>query len=138
MRRPSCRHRRSAHVWVEKLEQGPEKSGFFCCLLRWSVGRHGLLRSLCIHSRQRLSISQSALTLIAFKAENVEIAKDVPCVICLFSIKGLVIFIAIPTTAFAVTIWILNALAEVNFSTCASFGQANQMVLGQDQVPSGC
>ena len=52
--------------------------------------------------------------------------------------KGLVIFIAIPTTAFAVTIWILNALAEVNFSTCASFGQANQMVLGQDQVPSGC
>jgi len=23
------------------LEQGPEKSGCFCCLLWWSVGRHG-------------------------------------------------------------------------------------------------
>ena len=36
-----CRHRRGAHDWVEKLEQGPEKSGCFCVLLRWSIDRHG-------------------------------------------------------------------------------------------------
>ena len=53
-----CRHRRGAHGWV-KVGQGPEKSGCFCDLLRWSVGRHGLLRSRCTHSRKRWGIRQS-------------------------------------------------------------------------------
>ena len=48
------------------MEQGPEKSGCFWDLLRWSVGRHRLLRSRCTHSRQSRSIRQSAVVLIAF------------------------------------------------------------------------
>ena len=63
-----CRTRRMAHGWVEKLEQGPEKSGCFYGLLRWSVGRHWLLRSQCTYSRQRTRIRQSAFMLIAFGA----------------------------------------------------------------------
>ena len=48
------------------LEQGPEKSGCFCGLLRWSIGRHGLLRSRCTYFRHPLSSRQSAVVLIAF------------------------------------------------------------------------
>ena len=29
------------------LDQGPDESVCFCDLLRWSVGRHGLLRYQC-------------------------------------------------------------------------------------------
>jgi len=38
---------------VETVGAGARKSVCFCDLLRWSVGRHGLLRSRCTHSRQR-------------------------------------------------------------------------------------
>ena len=72
IRRPSCRHRRSAHVWVEKLEQGPEKSGCFCDLLRWSVGRHGHLRFRYTHFRHGWSVRQSAVLLIAFSGKSIE------------------------------------------------------------------
>jgi len=44
------------------------------------------------------------------------------------SITGVVIFIGIPSIAFAITIGILNVLAEVNFSTHTSFELAGQMV----------
>jgi len=44
------------------------------------------------------------LTLIALKAEIVEIAKDVPAVTRLLSIKRLLMFIRIPPTASDVTI----------------------------------
>ena len=60
------------------MEQGPEKSGCFCNLLRWSVGRHGLLRYRCTHSRQRLSAWQSAVVLIAFWGESVDCGDGVP------------------------------------------------------------
>ena len=53
------------------MEQGPEKSGCFCDLLRWSVGRHWLLRSRWTNSRQRARTRQSALTLIAFQARTI-------------------------------------------------------------------
>jgi len=33
------------HGWVETVGAGARKSVCFCSLLRWSVGRHGLLRS---------------------------------------------------------------------------------------------
>ena len=39
----------SAHVWVEKLEQGPESQAA-SAVCSWSVGRHGHLRSRCTHS----------------------------------------------------------------------------------------
>ena len=54
------------------MKQGPEKSGCFCNLLRWSVGRHGLLRSRWTHSRQPWSSRQSAVVLIAFWGESVD------------------------------------------------------------------
>ena len=53
-----------------------------------------------------------------------------------WSIKGAVIFIGILPTAFASGI--VNALAEVNFPTHASFNKAVQMGLGQDEVSSCC
>ena len=59
------------------MEQGPEKSGCFCDLLRWSVGRHGLLRFRCTHSRQPRSIRQSAVVLIAFWGESVDCGNGV-------------------------------------------------------------
>ena len=98
IRRPSCGHRRIAHVWVEKLEQGPEKSGCFKCLLRWSFGRHRLLRSRCTYFPPLRRSCLSALPLIALKAELVEIAKDVPADTRLLSIKGLVGLMRIPPT----------------------------------------
>ena len=63
-----CRHRRVAHGWLETVGAGTKKSGVFYSLLRWSVGRHWLLRSRWTHSRQRSRTRQSALTLIAFQA----------------------------------------------------------------------
>ena len=59
------------------LEQGPEKSGCFCDLLRWSVGRHWLLRSRWTYFRQWTRTRQSALTLIALEAKTVEIGRNV-------------------------------------------------------------
>ena len=64
------------------MEQGPGKSGCFCGLLRWGVGRHWLLRSQCTYFRQPWSSLQSAVVLIAFKAEIAEIDSDVPFLVC--------------------------------------------------------
>ena len=61
-----CRARRIAYEWVETVGAGARKSVCFWGLLRWSVGRHGLLRSRCTHSRQRCDRRQSAVVLIAF------------------------------------------------------------------------
>ena len=61
-----CRARRIAYEWVETVGAGARKSVCFWGLLRWSVGRHGLLRSRCTHSRQRCHRRQSAVVLIAF------------------------------------------------------------------------
>ena len=51
--------------WMETVGAGARKSVCFWGLLRWSVGRHGLLRSRCTHSRQRFDRRQSAIVLIA-------------------------------------------------------------------------
>ena len=59
------------------MEQGPEKSGCFCDLLRWSVGRHGLLRSRCTYFRQPWSPRQSAVVLIAFWGASVDCGNGV-------------------------------------------------------------
>ena len=66
-----CRTRRIAYEWVKTVGEGARKSVCFWGLLRWSVGRHGLLRSRCIHARQRWGRRQSALTLIAFQALSI-------------------------------------------------------------------
>ena len=67
------------------MEQGPEKSGCFCDLLRWSVGRHGLLRSRCTHSRQPWSARQSAVVLIAFWRESADCGTGVLTAGCVSS-----------------------------------------------------
>ena len=72
-----CYSRRMAHVWVEKLVQGPEKSACFFGLLRWSVGCHCLLRSRCPCSDQLLNIKQSAFMTIAFEAIHLKL--DILC-----------------------------------------------------------
>ena len=61
-----CRTRRMAHGWVGW--SGGQEVGMLHGLLRWSVGRHWLLRSQCTYSRQRTRIRQSAFMLIAFGA----------------------------------------------------------------------
>ena len=60
------------------MEQGPEKSGCFCNLLRWSVGRHWLLRSRWTHSRQRSRTRQSVFMLIALGADSTKSGNVVP------------------------------------------------------------
>ena len=60
-----CRARRIAYEWVETVGAGARKSVCFWDLLRWSVGRHRLLRSRCTPSRPRCSQRQSAVVLIA-------------------------------------------------------------------------
>ena len=62
--------RRMAHVWVEKLVHGPEKSACFFGLLRWSVGRHCLLRSRCPCSDRPPTIQRSAFMSIALEANR--------------------------------------------------------------------
>ena len=60
-----CRPRRRAHAWVETVGAGAGKSGCFCDVLRWSVGRHGA-SDLDEHSFGRLEhIRQSVLRRIA-------------------------------------------------------------------------
>ena len=72
---------RASPSWmVRKLaEQWLEKSGDFCVGLWWSVDRHRLLRSRCIHSRRRWSTRLSAVVLIAFWGESIDAGSSMRC-----------------------------------------------------------
>lgn len=70
-----CLPKDQPHGWVETVGAGAGTSGCFSVLLRWSVGRHGLLRSRCTHSWCSATQRQSVESRIApyrktFKSED--------------------------------------------------------------------
>ena len=66
------------HGWVETVGAGARKSVCFCSLLRWSVGRHGLLRSRWTYFPPVRGSWLSELTLIAFWGKTSKCVDDVP------------------------------------------------------------
>jgi len=73
-----CLPKDQPHGWVETVGAGAGTSGCFSVLLRWSVGRHGLLRSRCTHSWCSATQRQSVESRIALHGKTFKSEDDVP------------------------------------------------------------